>query len=90
MQWPASAVDVAKVEQLRPQGRDVVRRYIYQSIVDAAASQEVADEVATIIRRDIHNAPPNGVLNLELLTRLGSAGASQVAQLIKEVRFASH
>jgi len=89
MEWPASVLDVAKVAQLLPQGRDLVRGYVYQSITNAAGSQEAADEVATIIRRGVHNAPSDGVLNLGL-SKLGFAGASQVAELIKETMFASH
>lgn len=38
MQWPASVLDRAKVEQLRSRGLNAVLPYIYQSIANAAAS----------------------------------------------------
>jgi len=86
MQWPTSVLDIAKVEQLRSQGLGAVLGYIYTSIVAAAASQQVAEEVTTIIRRGVHNAPSDGVLNLNL-SKLGFAGANQVAQLIEQAMF---
>lgn len=89
MQWPAGILDVAKVEQLLPQGRDLARGYVYEAIMNAAASHEIADEVATIIQKGVDNAPADGVLNHDL-SRLGFAGASQVAQLIKETIFSTH
>ena len=89
MQWPTRIFDVAQVEQLLPQGRDLARGYVYEAIMNAAASHEIADEVATIIQKGVDNAPADGVLNHDL-SRLGFAGASQVAQLIKETIFSTH
>jgi hydroxymethylcytosylglucuronate/cytosylglucuronate synthase len=87
MQWPAGVLDFARVEQLRPQGQPAVHAYIYQSIADAAASPQAADEVKTVIRKAVHDAPADGVLN-DCLSTLGSEGAYQVAQLIKQAVFA--
>jgi hydroxymethylcytosylglucuronate/cytosylglucuronate synthase len=89
MRWPARILDVATVEQLLPQARDLARRYVYEAIVNAAASREVTDEVATIIQEGITNAPAHGVLNPDL-SQLGFAGAGQVAQLVKETVSASY
>lgn len=88
MQWPARILDTAKVEQLLPQGRDLARNYVYGAIMTAAASQEDADKVATMIQKGVDDAPADGVLNHDL-SRLGFAGASQVAQLIRETISAS-
>jgi hypothetical protein len=63
--------------------------YIYQSIAKAAASQEVANEIATVIRTAVNNAPTDGVLN-DCLSTLGVRGASQVAELITQTMSASH
>jgi hydroxymethylcytosylglucuronate/cytosylglucuronate synthase len=87
MQWPASVLDNAKVEQLRPQGEDPVLAYIYQSIADSATRPEAVQEVETMICNAVQGAPADGVLN-HCLSTLGSAGASQVAQLIKQAMFA--
>jgi hydroxymethylcytosylglucuronate/cytosylglucuronate synthase len=84
MQWPASVFDGAKLEQIRAQGLSAVNANIYKSFIDAATSQEIADEVATIIRNAVHNAPVDGVLN-HYLPGLGIAGAEQVAQLVRQV-----
>jgi hydroxymethylcytosylglucuronate/cytosylglucuronate synthase len=90
MQWPASVLGGgAKIEQLRSQGLNAALPYIYQSIANAAASQEVANEVATVIRTAINNAPDDGVLH-DCLPALGARGAAQVAQLITQTRSASH
>jgi hypothetical protein len=83
MQWPASVLDGAKIEQLRSQGLSAALPYIYQSIANAAASQEVANEIATVIRTAINNAPDDGVLH-DCLPALGARGAAQVAQLITQ------
>jgi hypothetical protein len=89
MQWPASVLDGAKVEHFRSRGLSAVLPYIYQSIANAAASQEVANEIATAIRATINNAPVDGVLS-DCLPTLGVRGASQVAQLITQAISASH
>ena len=89
MQWPASALDGAKVEQLRSRGLSAALPYIYQSIANAAASQEVANEIATVIRTAVNNAPTDGVLN-DCLSTLGVSGAAQVAELITQTISASH
>jgi hydroxymethylcytosylglucuronate/cytosylglucuronate synthase len=83
MQWPASVLDGAKIEQLRSQGLSTALPHIYQSIANAAASQEAANEVATVIRTAINNAPDDGVLH-DCLPALGARGAAQVAQLITQ------
>ena len=89
MQWPASVLDRAKMEQLRSRGLSAALPYIYQSIANAAASQEVANEIATVIRTALNNAPADGVLN-DCLPTLGVRGAAQVAQLITQAMSASH
>jgi hydroxymethylcytosylglucuronate/cytosylglucuronate synthase len=83
MRWPVSVLDEAKLEQMRSQGISAVLGYVFKSIIDAATSQEISDEVATIIRKAIYNAPVDGVLN-PCLSVLGTAGADQVAQLVKQ------
>jgi hydroxymethylcytosylglucuronate/cytosylglucuronate synthase len=83
MRWPARILDETRVEQLLPQGRDLARQYVYQAIMSAANSREIADEVATIIQTSVNNAPADGVLDQNLLRRFGFAGASQIAQVIK-------
>ena len=83
MQWPASVLDGAKMEQLRFRGLHAALPYIYQSIANAAVSQEVANEIATVIRTAINNAPADGVLD-DCLPTLGVRGAAQVAQLITQ------
>jgi hypothetical protein len=88
MQWPASVLDGAKMEQLRSRGLSAALPYIYQSIANAAASQEVANEIATVIRTALNNAPADGVLN-DCLPTLGVRGAAQVAQLITQAMSAS-
>ena len=65
-------------------GISAVLGYLYKSLIDAAASREIAQEVATIIRNALNNAPVDGVLNRSL-SELGIAGADQVAELVKQV-----
>lgn len=48
----------------------------------------ILDKVATMIQKGVDDAPADGVLNHDL-SRLGFAGASQVAQLIRETISAS-
>jgi hypothetical protein len=83
MQWPERVVDGAKVETLRRRGLRMVLDYIYPSIADASASPGIANEVKHIIRNAMHDAPAGGVLNPDV-ARLGFAGASQVADLIRK------
>jgi hydroxymethylcytosylglucuronate/cytosylglucuronate synthase len=84
MQWPENVLDLAKLEQLRSMGLSTLNRYIYGSIVDAAASQDLSDRVSTVIRQAVGNAPPGGVLNPKL-SKLGIQGADQVAHLVTQV-----
>jgi len=83
MQWPVSMLDPAKIDQLRPQGLNAVLRYIHPSIADGAASSRMRDDVRNILSEAIESAPPGGVLNQDL-SRLGFAGAGQVARLIEK------
>jgi hydroxymethylcytosylglucuronate/cytosylglucuronate synthase len=84
MQWPDSVLDVVELEQMRSRGLSAVNSHIYKSIIDAATSQDLSDEVSAIIRKAVCNAPDDGVLNSRL-SGLGIAGAGQVAQLVKQV-----
>jgi hydroxymethylcytosylglucuronate/cytosylglucuronate synthase len=84
MQWPASVLDVAKLQELRSQGLKALNTYIYLSIIDASNTPAKSDEIKGLIRRVLSNAPQDGVLNPQL-SALGFAGADQVAQLVKRV-----
>jgi hydroxymethylcytosylglucuronate/cytosylglucuronate synthase len=84
MQWPDSVLDMAKLEQMRSEGLSALNRYMFKSIIGAATSQDLSDEVSTMIRKAVCNAPDDGVLN-RCLSALGIAGADQVAQLVKQV-----
>jgi hydroxymethylcytosylglucuronate/cytosylglucuronate synthase len=84
MQWPDSVLDLAGLEQQLSKGLVALNSYIYKSIIDAAASQDLCDEVSMIIRKAVFNAPDDGVLNPRL-SGLGIAGADQVAQLVMQV-----
>jgi hydroxymethylcytosylglucuronate/cytosylglucuronate synthase len=84
MQWPASVLDAAKLERLLSKGVVALNSYIYKSMIAAATSRELSDEVSTMIRKAVLNAPDDGVLNPQL-SALGIAGADQVAQLVKQV-----
>lgn len=84
MQWPVSVVDVEKLQEMRSQGISAVLGYLYKSLIDAAASREITQEVETIIRKAVNNAPVDGVLNRSL-SELGIAGADQVAELVNQV-----
>jgi hydroxymethylcytosylglucuronate/cytosylglucuronate synthase len=84
MQWPASVLDVAELERARAGGLPAVNRYIYQSIIDAACSTHLSEQVAAIIRNAVSCAPGDGVLDPGLHA-LGIAGAEQVAELITQV-----
>jgi hydroxymethylcytosylglucuronate/cytosylglucuronate synthase len=84
MQWPDSVLDQAELERLRAQGVSALNGYIYKSMIAAAASRELSDEVSTMIRKAVINAPDDGVLNPRL-SALGIAGADQVAQFVKQV-----
>ncbi len=83
MRWPSSVLDEEKLEQMRSHGISAVLGYIFKSIIDAAASQKIADEVAAVISNAVSNAPLDGVLN-PCLSELGVAGADQVARLLKQ------
>jgi hydroxymethylcytosylglucuronate/cytosylglucuronate synthase len=84
MQWPDSVLDLAKLERMRSEGVSALNRYMFESIIGAAASQDLSDEVSTMIREAVCNAPDDGVLN-HCLSAVGIAGADQVAQLVKQV-----
>lgn len=84
MRWPNSVLDEAKFEQLRSRGLSTLNTYIYTSMIEATASQDLSNEVATIINQAVHNAPEEGVLNPRL-SALGLSGANQVAQLVRQV-----
>lgn len=88
MPWPADMLDLEKLEQARSGGLVPASAYVYQSIVDAAASREMSDAIGAVIHEAIRSAPADGVLNPDIL-RLGFAGAGQVAKLIKEAMVAS-
>jgi hydroxymethylcytosylglucuronate/cytosylglucuronate synthase len=89
MRWPDSVIDMAKLERLYSKGIVALNSYIYKSIIDAATSPDLSDEVSTIIRRAVSNAPDDGVLNPRLST-LGIAGADQVARLVEQVALRHH
>jgi hydroxymethylcytosylglucuronate/cytosylglucuronate synthase len=89
MQWPGSALDLAILEQELSKGLIALNSFIYNSIIDAAASKDLSDEVATIIGKAVFNAPHHGVLNPRL-SALGIAGADQVAQLVQQAAAKPH
>ena len=84
MRWPGSVLDAAELERMRSKGLPAVNGYIYKSIVDAANSPNLSNEVSSIIRKALINVPDDGVLNSHL-SALGIAGADQVAQLVKQI-----
>ncbi len=84
MQWPNSVLDPAKVERQRAKGVVAHNTYMYEAMIAAAASPILSGEVATIIRNAVRGASDDGVLNHRLST-LGSAGADQVAELVKQI-----
>jgi hydroxymethylcytosylglucuronate/cytosylglucuronate synthase len=84
MQWPDSVVDTAQFEALRAEGSRGVNRYLFESIIGAAASRELSNEVSSTIRKAVCNAPDDGVLNYSL-SAVGIAGADQVAEMVKQV-----
>lgn len=87
MSWPASLMAPEKIEKLRPDGEDAVLTYIYQSICDATASAEAAEAIAESIRAGLLATPEEGVLDRSLAA-LGSNGARQIAQLIRQAMLA--
>jgi hydroxymethylcytosylglucuronate/cytosylglucuronate synthase len=84
MQWPGGVLDMAELERMRAKGLRAANSYIYQSIVDAAASHELREAVASSIRKALSNAPRDGVLNAGLAA-FGDTGAEQVARLVEQV-----
>jgi hypothetical protein len=84
MHWPNSVLDMTKLAQLYSKGISALNSYIYQSMITAAASPELSNEVSAIIRKAVSNAPGDGVLSPRL-SSLGIAGADQVAQLVTQV-----
>ena len=86
MEWPVSVLNGAKVDEKQSHGLDAAFTYMYRSIIHAADLPAIAEEVRRIIRRAISNAPAAGVLN-NCVRALGTAGADQVADLVKQVAF---
>jgi hydroxymethylcytosylglucuronate/cytosylglucuronate synthase len=84
MEWPDRVINDAEFERMRLQGPRAVFQYFYQSVIDAASSKELSEEVANVIRRAVSSAPDEGILNPGLHA-LGVAGAEQVARLIEQV-----
>lgn len=84
MEWPDRVINDAEFERMRLQGPRAVFQYFYQSVIDAASSKELSEEVANVIRRAVSSAPDEGILNPGLHA-LGIAGAEQVARLIEQV-----
>ncbi|MGH9348125.1 MAG: glycosyltransferase, partial [Vicinamibacterales bacterium] len=87
LEWPASVLTSVRVDELRPLGEDAVLTYIYESISTAATSPEAAADVAEAIRAALRAMPAAGVLDSSL-SALGTNGAAQVAQLIKQAMLA--
>jgi hydroxymethylcytosylglucuronate/cytosylglucuronate synthase len=87
MQWPVSVIDREAVEGLRPKGEEVVLVYIYGAIVRAAALASLRAEVADAIEGSLAQAPRGGVLS-QSVAELGSNGAGQVAQVLKQLLLA--
>jgi hypothetical protein len=85
MQWPASVLDLAELDRQHARGLGAMANYFYRSIAAAKDSQQIADEMAAIIRKGVQDAPRNGVLNPDV-SRLGFSGASQVARLLEQTR----
>ena len=88
MEWPDSVINDADFEKMRSQGVRAVYQYFYQAVIDAAASAKLSDEVTTVMRRALSNAPEGGILDPDLHA-LGVSGAEQVAQLITQVALRS-
>jgi hydroxymethylcytosylglucuronate/cytosylglucuronate synthase len=87
MQWPARVIDATKIELAQIQGITAVFRYMFLSIIEAARSPAIVEEVAAMIRNSVHNAPADGVL-INCIEALGAAGAKQIADLVKRVAHA--
>jgi hydroxymethylcytosylglucuronate/cytosylglucuronate synthase len=87
LNWPTSVIDPDRVERLRPEGEDAVLEYIYRSISAAAGRPDASRDVADSIRNAVRTAPKDGVLD-PTLRSLGTSGAAQVAQLIKQAMLA--
>lgn len=82
-EWPDRVISNADFERMRLQGVGAVYQYFFQSIINAAASNEAAGAVRAVIRRVLTNAPADGILDPGLRA-LGVAGADQVARLIEQ------
>jgi hydroxymethylcytosylglucuronate/cytosylglucuronate synthase len=87
MQWPSHVIDATKLELAQTQGITAVFRYMFRSIVEAARSPAIVEEVATMIGSSVHNASADGVL-INCIEALGAGGAQQVADLVKRVAHA--
>jgi hydroxymethylcytosylglucuronate/cytosylglucuronate synthase len=87
MAWPISVIQPDRIEELRPEGEDEVLAYIYGSICAASASEAAARDVASTIRIALRDRPKDGVLDAALRA-LGSNGAAQVAQRIRQAMLA--
>jgi hydroxymethylcytosylglucuronate/cytosylglucuronate synthase len=84
MQWPDSVLSLGELQRLLPQGIAALNSYFHKTIIGAAASRDMSGKVEAIIRNAVLNAPADGVLNSQL-SALGTAGADQVAELLKQV-----
>ena len=87
MLWPERVINMEKLERLGPEGVIGINHYIYKSIIAAANSRALSDEVSKIIHKGVSDAPADGVLNPSA-SESGFAGADQVAQLVTQVALA--
>ena len=78
---------LSRIEELWPEGEDAVLDYVYGSIRAGAKSDEARRDVETILREGLVTMPAEGVLDPSL-TALGSSGAKQVAQRIRQALLA--
>jgi Glycosyltransferase family 28 C-terminal domain len=84
MEWPDRIINDAEFEQMRLRGVRAVYQYFYQSIIDAAGSEDLSGQVLAVMRTALSDAPADGILDPRLHA-LGVSGAEQVARLIEEV-----
>lgn len=89
MSWPESVISRAYVDALRPGGEDGVLGYIYGAISAAARSTQHVLEIRETIQSGLRQAPIDGVLDQSVL-ELGTRGAIQVAQFVRQAMFAPH
>lgn len=87
LDWPQDVLSRQKVEDLQPHGEEAVLGYIYDSICRAAGSAAARARIADQIRGCLLALPQHGNLDFAVLEALGTNGAAQVAQLIRQVMF---